>query len=89
MGFSAVGYGGKTIDYDRPHEDKGDQIWIYENNSYRDGFWLMNGINADHNGRWWSDRTQSFADFQLEAGKAYFYRHHVATTGTTTNPTSA
>ena len=84
LGFSAVGYGGKTIDYDRPHEDKGDQIWIYENNSYRDGFWLMNGINADHNGRWWSDRTQSFADFQLEAGKAYFYRHHEATNGTTT-----
>ena len=84
LGFAELGYGGKTVDYDRPHADKGDQIWVWEDNTFKDGYWLMDGIDGDHNGRWWCDRTGSFGDFSLEAGKAYLYRHHVGTNGATT-----
>ena len=45
----------------------------------------MDNIDADHNGRWAKyNFGRQLADFKLEPGKAYFYRHHVATNGAAT-----
>ena len=56
----------------------GDQIWVWDGNTVSDFYWLMDGIDWDQNrsGKWWSNRTGTYGDFQLEPGKAYFYRHH-------------
>ena len=86
LGFvSAGGYGGAKGNSNASHDDQGDQIWQYENNTFLRGKWLMDNIDAAHNGRWaLYDSNREIADFELEPGKAYFYRHHVATNGTTT-----
>ena len=54
---------------------------VWENNTYKDMYWLMGSVSGDHNGRWWNSRTRKFADFSFEPGKAYLYRHHVTTNG--------
>jgi len=84
LGFEASAYGGKTFDATRPHADKGDQIWVWENGMFRKVYWLMGRINTNYNGRWWSDKDGTFGNITLEAGKAFFYRHHVATNGPAT-----
>ena len=84
LGFAAVGHGGRTADYDRPHSQKGDQIWVWENNTFKDCYWLIDGVSTDRDGRWWSSRKGALADLSLEPGKAYFYRHHVSTDHNTT-----
>ncbi len=86
LGFvSDGGYGGTVGDYSATHEQQGDQIWVFEDNSFGRGYWLMDNIDADHNGRWAKyNFGRQLADFKLEPGKAYFYRHHVATNGAAT-----
>ncbi|OGV61490.1 MAG: hypothetical protein A2498_16440 [Lentisphaerae bacterium RIFOXYC12_FULL_60_16] len=84
LGFEAKAYGGQTMDAERPHADKGDQLWVWESNTFKRVYWLMGGVGTNYNGRWWSDRDGTFGNVRLEAGKAYFYRHHVATNGATT-----
>jgi hypothetical protein len=85
MGFESSAYGGLTGDADRSHADQGDQIWVWQNNTFKYWYWLMRDtMGANYTNRWWSDRAGTFAGFSLEPGKAYFYRHHVATNGATT-----
>jgi hypothetical protein len=81
LGFELAAYGGQTVDADRAHSNKGDQIWIWDANTYKYVYWLMRGVGTNYDGRWWSDRTGTFGDFGLEAGRAYLYKHHVATNG--------
>ncbi|MBN2302335.1 MAG: hypothetical protein JXN60_07470 [Lentisphaerae bacterium] len=85
LGFAEIGYGGLTYDYTRPHADRGDQIWVWENNTFKNVYWLIgrktDATAQDYNGRWWNNRTGTFAEFSLDPGKAYFYRHHVNTNG--------
>ena len=75
---------GRTIEYDAPHSNKGDRIYLWEDNTFKDAFWLKDGVTNTHDGRWFSQKTGQIADFALEAGKAYFYRHHFATNGPVT-----
>lgn len=78
LGFAAGGYGGTSALIQAPHELMGDQIWIWSNNRFTGYYWLK------PNGRWWDNRTANYANFSLQSGEAYFYRHHVATNGATT-----
>jgi len=84
LGFEWMAHGGQTMDAEQPHDRKGDQLWVWESNNFRRVYWLMGGVSTNHDGRWWSDRDGSFGNVRLEAGKAYFYRHHVGTNGTVT-----
>ncbi|MBT3295998.1 MAG: hypothetical protein HN383_12060 [Verrucomicrobia bacterium] len=75
--------GGHTAD----HEDKGDQIWVWdgERQRYR-YYYLLSGVDgrSDLDGVWWDLPRRTNAVLSLEAGQAYLYRHHVATNGATT-----
>ena len=84
LGFSAQGYGGTSGLFNKPHEQQGDQIWVWEGNTFEHKFWLADGISADVNGRWIDPETGQIADFSLVPGRAYWYRHHVATNGAAT-----
>jgi hypothetical protein len=84
LGFSALGHGGTTGLFNKPHEQKGDQIWVWEDNTFEHKFWLADGINTNVNGRWIDPETGQIADFDLKPGQAYWYRHHVATNGSVT-----
>lgn len=85
LGFAELGVGGTTMNATQPHEFKGDQIWVWgHDDRFEDTYWLIEGAGEDLDGRWWNDRTGRFADISLEAGKAFLYRHHVATNGTVT-----
>ena len=53
----------------------GDQIWVWEDDHWERFHWLVDGFGAEWNGRWWDDRTRTFSDITLEAGKGYYYRH--------------
>ncbi|MCX7590856.1 MAG: hypothetical protein N2255_04425, partial [Kiritimatiellae bacterium] len=77
LGFYAVGRGGKTSDPRRPQE-LGDQIWVWEENTWKRFYWLMDGIGPGFDGRWWDDfklTSPRFADITLEPGRAYYYFH--------------
>jgi hypothetical protein len=80
LGFSSVGHGGKEPQTYPGQE--GDQIWVWENNTWRRWYWLVGGMGAAYDGRWWDNSTGKFADFSLEIGKAYYY-WHPATGGAT------
>ena len=84
LGFAAIGYGGTTAHIMKPHEQMGDQIWVWETNRFTRYYWLMDGVGDDFDGRWVDRFTGDFADFTLKPGQAFFYRHHVATNGTET-----
>jgi hypothetical protein len=84
LGFSVLGHGGATGLFNKPHEQKGDQIWVWEDNTFEHKFWLADGINTNVNGRWLDPETGQIADFDLKPGRAYWYRHHVATNGSVT-----
>jgi len=79
LGLEPNAYGGLTGDpaeeSSRPHSDFGDQIWVWENNTFKDYYWLMTGANA---GRWWNYRTGTYATFTLEPGRAYFFKHNAS-----------
>jgi hypothetical protein len=73
--------GDLTQEGTRPHNDFGGQIWVWRENTFKDYYWLMEGVGTDYDGRWWDDRKGRFASFSLNPGEAYFYRHHVSTNG--------
>ncbi len=79
LGFVAAGAeGGQTTDPDFP-ASIGDQIWIWDNNTWKNIFWLLGnyGLPA-YDGRWWDSEAAgggAFARFSLECGKAYYYYH--------------
>ena len=58
--------------------DLGDQIWVWQDNTATEFYWLQEDIswNPIRNGIWWNNRTATNAVFQFEPGRAYFYRQH-------------
>jgi hypothetical protein len=87
LGFAAVGHGGSKSDPVTYPTQVGDQIWVWETNTWRRWYWLVGGMGATYDGRWWDNNysgtsTLHFADFSLEVGKAYYY-WHPATGGAT------
>jgi len=74
LGFAASGTGGTTTD-PGVKDEWGDRIWVWENNEWSRFYWLMDHVGADWDGRWWDNRTRDFADFSLEPGVGYYYRH--------------
>lgn len=76
LGFAVLGSGGKTSDH-RKKDESGDQIWVWRNNEWQGYYWLMDHVGPAWNGRWWDNRTRDFADFALEPGMGYYYRHRV------------
>jgi len=81
LGFADVGTGGKTINPKRAGE-RGDQIWIWKDNTWKKCYWLMDHIGTNWDRRWWDSRAGDFADFALEPGMAYYYRHSTNWNGT-------
>ena len=85
LGFEPQAHGGTTARTASQHEQKGDQIWVWDEDSQRwRYYWLVEGTGTEHDGKWWDTPRRSAAVFDLEPGKAYFYRHHVGTNGVTT-----
>ena len=75
LGFVAAGAtGGKTDDVNRPDE-RGDHIWVWKNNTWYQDCWLVGQLGASWDDRWWDTGTRDFADFDLEIGQGYYYRH--------------
>ncbi len=74
LGFGGVGQGGTTSDPRQP-ELGGDQIWVWKDGEWQGHFWLMDHIGPHRDGRWWDNRRRQFADFVLEPGIGYYYRH--------------
>jgi hypothetical protein len=85
LGFYAVGEGGRTSDPKRPNE-LGDQIWTWENNTWRHVYWLIGNSGTALDGRWWdSVHAGGLANFSLEPGRAYYYRRTMNFGGTNFN----
>jgi hypothetical protein len=84
LGFAQGGYGGRTFSSRKPHNQQGDQIWVWDGKTYSDVYWLMGGLGEAYDGRWWNERTRTYAEIKFEPGKAYIYRHHVGIDGATT-----
>ncbi|MCE9613419.1 MAG: hypothetical protein K8T26_04030 [Lentisphaerae bacterium] len=74
LGFGPVGSGGRTSDT-RRRDECGDQIWVWQDNEWRGYYWLMAHVGPAWDGRWWDNRSRDFADFALEPGVGYYYRH--------------
>ena len=85
FGFEDQAYGGKTAMTSRSHEDKGDQIWVWNEDLQRwRYYWLVSRTGTEHDGKWWDSQNRQAAFFDMEPGRAYLYRHHVGTNGVTT-----
>jgi hypothetical protein len=84
LGFAQGGYGGQTFSSRKPHNQQGDQIWVWDGKTYSDVYWLMGGLGEAYDGRWWNERTRTYAEIKFEPGKAYIYRHHVGIDGAIT-----
>ncbi len=85
FGFEDQAYGGKTAMTSRSHEDKGDQIWVWNEDLQRwRYYWLVSRTGTEHDGKWWDSQNRQAAVFDMEPGRAYLYRHHVGTNGVTT-----
>jgi hypothetical protein len=76
LGFAGSGSSGTTADIRSPNQ-LGDQIWVWENNQWKGYYWLMGNLGPKWDGRWWDRVRNDFADFSLEPGKAFYYRHRV------------
>jgi hypothetical protein len=77
LGLAGIGSGGLTSDENQPL-NLGDQIWVWEDNTWKEKYWLVNNYDVSGdawNNRWWDTKRGAFANFELEAGKAYYYRH--------------
>jgi len=81
LGLAAIGVGGRTSDQGRPHET-GDQIWVWEDDTWKHIYWLIGAPDARWNGKWWNSHEGDFADFKLEPGRGYYYRHSTNYGGT-------
>jgi hypothetical protein len=86
FGFAAVGSGGSSGLPTSPHENLGDQIWVWHHDTGRwDHYWLVDdGDGPGPDGVWWDTLAKTNASFALDAGWACYYRQHVATNGVTT-----
>jgi len=81
LGFADIGSGGtRSTGADN---EKGDEIWIWLPNGaggagdWRRGIWLIGNKGQDGDGRWWDTHAADYADFSLEPGIGYYYRHRV------------
>jgi len=74
LGFELVGSSGSTADPAFP-ERNGDQIWEWKNNTWKTYYWLIGHLGTNWDGRWWDENASTFANFQLEAGRGYYYYH--------------
>lgn len=86
FGFISGGaYGGRQDD-SGSLTNRGDQIWYWNDGWYY--IWLIDdGTGGAPDDTWWDPNAGPFganADFSLEPGKAYYYRHRVATEGAAT-----
>lgn len=75
FGFEASASGGTADSVNTPAYLRGDKIWVWGDNEWETRYWLMDNINPTRNLRWWSNRDNDYADFQMEPGKAYYYLH--------------
>jgi autotransporter-associated beta strand protein len=78
LGFENSGIGGTSIDQRYPAKN-GDQIWVWQDNTWKKQYWLMNNYLAsgtNWNGKWWDSLTGTFADFSMRPGQAFYYRHY-------------
>lgn len=79
LGFWGRALGGEVADLSQTNRI-GAQIWVWENNTWMNRYWLVDNGATDErsmqwNGKWWDSRARDFADFQLEAGKGYYFLH--------------
>ena len=80
LGFATLGTGGKSSDRIGHPAEVGDQIWVWETNTWTRWYWLMGNLGTSYDGRWWDDNYTGtgvwhFANFALQVGKAYYYWH--------------
>lgn len=72
LGFLAAGAkGGKSGTYGVAD---GDELWVWSGLRWNQ-YWLIAIGNTNYDGRWWDSTLNQFAEFSLETGKGYFYRH--------------
>jgi len=85
FGLASLAYGNGSASPTAPHDRMGDQIWLWdeEDQGWR-YYWLVDGVNATVNGKWWDSVNRRAATFDLAPGKGYFFRHHVTTSGAPT-----
>ena len=77
LGFAALGSGG-TANLLDPESKRGDRIWVWADNEWQTFYELMDNVGPDWDGRWWHRANPGgpdYADFQLEPGRGYYYRH--------------
>ena len=77
LGFAAHGSGGTANHFD-PENRRGDRIWVWQNNEWFTFYELMDNVGADWDGKWWHRHNPGgpdYADFSLEPGRGYYYRH--------------
>ncbi len=82
FGFADLGYGGSRST-GNDHTKLGDQIWVWdaEAQGWR-YYWLVDdGVGPGPDGKWWDSQSRSLAQFSLDPGAGYYYRHHVTTNG--------
>ena len=78
LGFYPLGRGGTQWDSKAYPGQVGDQIWVWEDNTYRRWYWLIDHVGTNYNGRWWDNAATGvwkFANFALEVGRGYYYGH--------------
>jgi len=77
LGFYAAGIGGTTGQDEFPNQ-QGDEIWIWEDNTWKYTHWLIGNSGQPLDGRWWNTKQGlGLVDFHLEPGEAFYYRHRV------------
>ena len=75
LGFEALATGGISNGATASALYKGDELWVWGNNEWYRYYWLMDHISSTRNLRWWDRFVPDYANFALEPGKAYYYKH--------------
>lgn len=77
LGFETVGTGGRVSTTDASL--LGDEIWVWKDNTWKANYSLLSGYTeaSGLNKRWWDNNRRRLADFSLEPGMAYYYRHRL------------
>lgn len=73
LGFEGLGSGGRVSTTNTAL--LGDEIWVWKDNTWKGFYSLLDNIGSEWNGRWWDNNRRQLADFSLEPGMGYFYRH--------------
>ena len=73
---------GRSTSRTSPESRRGDRIWVWDQNGneWLTFYELLGNVGANWDGRWWHRAAPGgpdYADFSLETGKGYFYRHVV------------